>query len=240
MIVDWAVGEETTSRILAELPYPRPGIVDVRGVYPPSVDSALLCRHVVGELVGAPPNHSVVELCAGSGIASIYAALAGAVVCAVDDRRDAVRAIAMNAAANDVVVDSVQADVRTWSPPEPVDLLVANPPYVPAPHDTFDGHAWDAGPDGRAVLDVIVDRAAGILGAEGVLLLVFSDIAGVAEVVDRLTMNGLSGSVVDEARLEFGPVTRERAGWLAEKGLIEPGQTDERIVVVRAVRSAAR
>jgi release factor glutamine methyltransferase len=238
MIVDWAVGEETTSRILAELPYPRPDIVDRPGVYPPSVDSALLSRQVIREL-GAQPDRTVVELCAGSGIASIYAALAGAVVCAVDDRAEAVRAVAANAARNGVDVGAVQADVRVWTPMQPVDLLVANPPYVPAPHDTVDGHAWDAGPEGRAVLDVIVDRAPEILSAEGVLLLVFSDIAGVAEVFDRLATNGLTGSVVDEARLEFGPVTRGRADWLTEKGLIEPGQTDERIVVVRAVRSAA-
>ena len=239
MIVDWAVGEEMTSRILAELPYSRPDVIDRPGVYPPSVDSALLSRAVVGELKGAPPNQSVVELCAGSGIASIYAALTGAVVCAVDDRAEAVRAVAANAAANGVDVVAVQADVRVWMPVQPVDLLVANPPYVPAPHDTLDGHAWDAGPDGRAVLNVIVDRAPEILSAEGVLLLVFSDIAGVAAVVDRLATNGLAGSVVDEARLQFGPVTSERAGWLAERGLIEPGQTEERVVVVRAVRAAA-
>ncbi|MCF8603701.1 methyltransferase [Gordonia sp. HY442] len=239
MITEWTAGERATDAILTGIPVPRPVIEAIDGVYRPSVDSALLCKHAVAESSGpGTDRRTVTELCAGSGIASIYAALAGAEVTAVDDRPAAIAAVGRNAARNQLRVDTVLADVRTWTPHAPADVVVANPPYVPAPAEaTDDGHAWNAGPDGRAVLDPLIDHARHLVAAGGVLILVYSAVAGVSATLDGLRRNGFDAGVVDEVQLEFGPVMLGRVQWLAANGLIDGDQSEERLVVVRAVRS---
>ncbi|WOC12274.1 methyltransferase [Gordonia sp. MP11Mi] len=238
MITEWTAATQATDAILAGIALPRPAIVAVDGVYRPSVDSALLCKHTVTEVARAEATgRTMIELCAGSGIASIYAALAGARVTAVDDRPDATAAVADNAARNDLHVDTVLADVRTWIPPAPADLVVANPPYVPVSTVAVDdGHAWNAGHDGRAVLDPLVRHARNLVVPGGALILVHSAVAGVSATLDGLHEHGFDADVVDEVLLEFGPVMRGRTAWLATNGLIARDQSTERLIVVRAIR----
>ena len=240
MIGAWTVGARTTDELLSGLPIPAPIIGAHPGVYPPSVDSALLCRALIGELerrrLDGDVDPTVLELCAGSGIASICGALVGATVTAVDDTPEALAAIAANAAANGVAVAGVSADVRCLSPAVTADVVIANPPYIPAPATAAAGHAWDAGPDGRDVLDAIVASLPERVRPGGVALLVQSDVCGVEETTTRLLGNGFAPAVVDEVDLPFGPVMTARAAWLEQRGFIAPGARTERLVAIRAVR----
>jgi release factor glutamine methyltransferase len=52
-----------------------------------------------------------------------------------------------------------------------------------------------------------------------------------------LTEAGLSARVLMRQLIPFGPVMLERAAYLEAAGLIEEGQRDEEIVVVRADRA---
>lgn len=240
MIGRWAVGEATAGRILGTLPLPQPTVTAPTGVYWPSVDSALLCRRMVNHMQTHPKGvTSVIELCAGSGIASVYAALAGARVTAVDDTRESVEAVAVNAASNDVTVDVVRSDVRALPRLDPADLVVANPPYVPAPAHMPDGHAWNAGPNGRSVVDSIIGVLPELVRPAGAALLVQSDVCGVTPTLSGLADRGFDAAVTDEVVVDFGPVMHERALWLESQGFIDPGERTERVVVIRAVRSTS-
>jgi predicted nicotinamide N-methyase len=67
----------------------------------------------------------VLDVAAGGGIVSIAAALAGASVTALDVDPTALAALALNAAANGVVIDTVLGDVLDADPPAPVDVFTA-------------------------------------------------------------------------------------------------------------------
>ncbi|ALG86788.1 hypothetical protein ACH46_10695 [Gordonia phthalatica] len=181
---------------------------------------------------------TVLELCAGSGIASICAALVGATVTAVDDTAEALAAIDGNATANGVAVTGLLTDVRALPASVTADVVIANPPYIPAPPTASAGHAWDAGDDGRDVLDAIIDALPARVRPGGGVLLVQSDVCGVDQTVHRLDLVGFSAAIVDEVPLAFGPVMASRAEWLEQHGFIAPGQRTERLVVTRAVRDA--
>jgi release factor glutamine methyltransferase len=119
-------------------------------------------------------------------------------------------------------------------------LIVANPPYVPSESALLPRHtvarSWDAGPDGRAILDRICDGAAAHLADDGVVLLVHSAVCGAETTCERLAAAGLAAEVVDRARIPFGPVMRSRARLLEHRGLIAPGDRLEELVVVEARR----
>jgi release factor glutamine methyltransferase len=123
---------------------------------------------------------------------------------------------------------------------ESADVVVSNPPYVPAPArdvpDRGPGRAWDAGNDGRAVLDRLCAEAPKLLAPGGALLLVHSALAGVAQTLHQLSGDGLDAHVVASCSHRFGPVLAARAEYLETRGLIDPGQRWEELVVIRATR----
>ena len=121
------------------------------GVYAPRSDTALLAEHL-------PPAERVLELCTGTGALALTAAARGARrVVAVDRSARAVLAARLNARLNGLDVEVRSGDLfGALRPGERFDLILANPPYLPAPGVARPDHRWDAGTDGRAVLDRIL------------------------------------------------------------------------------------
>ena len=87
---------------------------------------------------------------------------------------------------------------------ERFDCIVSNPPYVPSTSDdlpaTGASRAWEAGRDGRALLDRIIDEAPEHLRPGGVLLLTHSTLIGERETLERLRAAGLHAEVVERRR----------------------------------------
>ncbi len=157
-------------------------------------------------LAGLPPDSLVVDLCAGTGAIGLAVAheRPDATVYAVERHPAALRWLHRNAAdrqiAGDrpvtvVAGDAVAADVLTGLNGR-VDLVLANPPYVPtgvvvppevADHDPES--AVYAGADGLAVIRPLVHRAAGLL-APGGRLGVEHDDSHAEAVPDLLTRAG--------------------------------------------------
>jgi release factor glutamine methyltransferase len=216
--------------------------LDVNGVYPPQDDSMLLIDAL--ERAELAVGRRVLDLCTGSGVVAIAAAAMGASsVTAFDVCPLAVRCSRGNAADAGFYVDVREGSWTGARDHAPFDLIVSNPPYVPTPSG---GHlrlippsagparAWNAGVDGRAVLDPLCVSAAGLLTDGGSLLVVHSALAGVERSLDLLRLNGLDANVVASQWIPFGPVLSARADWLELTGQIEPGCRTEQLVVIRA------
>lgn len=70
--------------------------------------------------------------------------------------------------------------------------------------------------------------------------MVHSALCGVERTLTRLRRLGLKASVVARQAERFGPVMRDRAGLLEDRGMIEPGQRYEQLVVIRGDRLESR
>jgi release factor glutamine methyltransferase len=220
--------------------------LDVRsvteGVYTPQEDSQLLID--VMEKTGLALGHRVADLCTGSGVVAIAAYEQGAnEVTAFDICPRAVECTRSNAAAAGV---DIAVHLGSWARGVefgPYDLVVCNPPYVPhdasvdavkLPSHLGPARAWDAGYDGRLVLDPLCARASDLLADGGTLLLVQSEFAGPRETLARLAGSGLDAEVIAWQWIPFGPVLSSRAQWLEETGRLDPGRREEELLVIRA------
>lgn len=185
------------------------------------------------------PGARVLDLCTGSGIVGVAAARhRGAAVTSVDVSRRAVATAWLNGRLNGVRIRAVRGDLLGAVAGERFDLIASNPPYLPSTGDELPTRgperAWEGGADGRALLDRIVADAPAHLVPGGTLLLVFSEVCGTEHVLGALRGGGLAAEVVVRDRGPLGPLLGARADDLVARGLLEPGQTEEDVVIVRA------
>ncbi|MEA2278122.1 MAG: release factor glutamine methyltransferase [Solirubrobacteraceae bacterium] len=211
-------------------------IFTLPGVFRPRSDSIMLARALSAEEL--PAGARVLDVCTGSGVLAVTAALAGADVTAIDASRRATVTARLNARLNGVRVRALRGDLLEPVAGERFDLIVSNPPYVPAddpaPPARGAARAWDAGLDGRVVLDRLCRQAPDHLAPGGVLLLVHSSVCGVEPTLAALRAGGLDATVAERHRGPLGPLLRARAPQLEARGLLEPGQREEDVVILRA------
>lgn len=211
-------------------------------MYQPQEDSRLLVDAMHHSAL--IPGRRVLDLCTGSGFVAIAAAeLAAAAVTAFDICPHAVRCCRDNAALAGADVDVREGSWLDAVDRTPFDVVLANPPYVPTPPGDDSGSicpdagpslAWNAGADGRLILDPLCDAAPKLLCDGGSLLLVHSAIAGVQQSLDRLKWAGMEGEVIASKWIPFGPVMSARAKWLEDTGRIPRGRREEELVVIKA------
>ena len=142
------------------------------GVFIPRPETESLLEWAVAQPLSQRPL--IVDLCTGSGALAVALSKhwPDARVIAVDDSEDALAYARRNT--EGTPVELIQADVTgaglLAELDGQVDLVVANPPYIPdgaalepevAEHDP--PHALFAGPDGMAVIDRVVEQAARLL-----------------------------------------------------------------------------
>jgi release factor glutamine methyltransferase len=188
-------------------------------------------------------GRTVLDVFTGTGALAVAAALDGArAVSAIDISRRAVLNARINARLNGVRVRALRGDLFTPVTSQRFDLIVANPPYVPSESDELPdrgaARAWEAGTDGRALLDRLCADAADHLAPGGDVLVVHSSLSGEDATADRLAATGLSTEVVARQRGPLGPLVAARAELLERRGLLELGQRDEELVVIRAAQAA--
>ena len=202
----------------------RAALVDP-GVYARQQDSRLL--------IDAATRHphttggTAVDLFTDSGVVAIALAAAGAVVSAYDISARAVACARANASAAGVDVAVHHGSVSDALARGPYDLVVCNPPYVPTPEHTGEERipegvgpvwAWNAGRDGRGVLDPICGAAPRLLTRGGSLMVVQSEFSGIDHTVRALREAGLVAEVHAVRSIPFGPVLTARARLLEETG----------------------
>jgi release factor glutamine methyltransferase len=208
-------------------------IIVFPGVLRPPSDSALLggvlARHA-GDLTG----RAVLDLCSGTGILGLTAARLGARATAVDISRRAVACARLNARLNHLALEVLRGDLFEPLRGRRFDLILSNPPYIPAPPGAASrgaARAWDAGADGRVFIDRICERAAEHLRPAGRVLLVQSSLARTEQTTERLAERGFAPAIVAEHAGKLGPVASGRLEYLHALGVADRSR-DERMVVV--------
>jgi release factor glutamine methyltransferase len=236
-------------------------LIRLPGVFRPRSDTWMLAHELLAALPaagegaaapGAPAGPaplsaaarrpSVLELCTGSGAVALEAAAAGAEVTAIDISRRSVATVRLNARMRGLRVRALRGSLFEPLRGQRFDLIATNPPYVPAADDTLPTagpeRAWDAGRDGRALIDPICAAAADHLLPGGALLMIHSSLCGVEETVSRLAATGLEVDVPVRSRGPLGPLMLARVEQLEASGALKPGEREEELVVVRARKPA--
>ncbi|WP_260614281.1 MULTISPECIES: HemK2/MTQ2 family protein methyltransferase [unclassified Streptomyces] len=215
---------------------PLPRLITLPGVYRPQADTRMLLDALAREPLR--PGAEVVEIGTGTGALALRAAARGADVTAVDVAWPAVLAARLNSWRQSLRLRVLHGDFAARTRGRRFDLVLANPPYVPCPDAAVptsgSRRAWDAGRDGRAVIDRICAAAPGLLRPGGVLLMVHSGMCGAQETLALLARHGLTAQVTERTWVPWGPVLRSRRAWLQGQGLAEDGAEQEELVVVRA------
>ncbi|MGH3625128.1 MAG: HemK2/MTQ2 family protein methyltransferase [Sciscionella sp.] len=209
------------------------------GVYPVQDDTSLLID--VMRCGDHARGRSVLDVGTGTGALAIAAARAGAAtVTAIDLSVRSVLASWLNSRFLGVPVTVQRGDLFEPLAGRRVDLVLTNPPYVPANGGLLPRHrmarCWDAGLDGRVLLDRICDGVSAVLNEDGALLLVQSELSGEEATLARLEKAGLFATVAGRARIPFGPVLRAREPMLRACELLRPDQFDEELIVIEARR----
>jgi len=168
-------------------------------VYEPAEDTFLLADNL-----DAHSGEQVLELGTGCGLLAILAAEAGCRVVATDINPIALECARTNAVAHDVV-DRI--DFRLGNLFEPVvderfDLVIFNPPYLPVrPEEalgTLLDRAWEAGSEGRAVIDRFLSELSNHLVSKGRALFVQSSLSNVAKTLRALQALDFQVNVIDK------------------------------------------
>jgi release factor glutamine methyltransferase len=228
--------------VTTTFPDPCETIVADVGVYAPQEDSRLLVDML--QRTGAVEGRRVLDLCTGSGVLAVAAAKLGAAdVTAFDICARAVRCARANANAVGVDVEVRQGTLSDALAFGPFDVVVSNPPYVPVgpesgsefiPAIVGPALAWDAGDDGRLVLDPLCAAAPELLADGGTMLLVQSEVSGIEHSVSALRDGGLDAEVIATQFIPFGPVLSARATWLESSGRLRSDRREEMLAVIRA------
>jgi release factor glutamine methyltransferase len=218
-------------------------IMPLPGVFRPHSDTWMLAEVIAGDadLRGS----AVLDLCTGSGALAVVAARSGAAsVTAVDVSRRSALAVRLNAALNAVTLRVVRGDLLAPVRGQRFDLIVSNPPYVPSsamrPPARGRTRAWEAGLDGRAILDRIVAHSPAYLRPGGSLLLVQSSVCGERRTLEALETVGLAPAVLERRRGPLGPLLSGRVAHLRRLSLIAEDGEEEELLVIRGVKPRAR
>lgn len=209
------------------------------GVYRAADDTSLLAE-VVRQGDYAHQRH-VLDIGCGTGALALHAAQAGArSVTAVDLSFRSTATTRLNALLHHTAIRVRRGDLFGPVQGERYDLLLANPPYVPTRTAGLPRHriarCWDAGTDGRALIDRICNGSAHVLHHGGHALIVHSAVCDEDITLSQLEAQGMRARVVARTTLPFGPIMRARAQILEDRGLVENGCRAEEVVVVEAVR----
>lgn len=165
-------------------------------VYPVREDTLLLLEAALDEL---KPSDRVLDLGTGSGYIARHLVGKAAVIIATDVNPHACRMASSNGVG--IARANLTAGLRGH-----FDLILFNPPYLPTkPGERMDDwleKALDGGESGREVIRKLLPDLPRVLAPGGRLLLVFSEVTGVEEVLALFRDAGFSAGVVRRDRVE--------------------------------------
>jgi release factor glutamine methyltransferase len=145
------------------------------GVFHPKYfgSSAILAKFVSSlPLAGK----SFLEIGCGSGVVSICAARAGALVAAADINPEAVRCTKANARKNGVQLDAFESDLFSALPASRYDLIAWNPPFLPGVPQSAADAAFYGGPRFEVIRRFVCEARDHIHGNASIYTILSTDI----------------------------------------------------------------
>ena len=220
-------------------------LVTLPGVFRPISDSRFLADVLREQTL--PPRATALDLCTGSGILALTAAAARRRARSPRSTSAAARSrpSKLNALMNRLHVRALRGDLYAPVAGQRFDAIVSNPPYVPSEDDELPTsgpeRAWDAGRDGRLVLDRII---AGRRRAPAPRRLhpAHPLVAARDRAHDRRPRRppACEAECVARRRGPLGPLMSARVQALEAEGLLEPGQRHEDVVIIRGRKPAPK
>ena len=121
-----------------------------------------------------PLEHkTLLELGAGSGLISIYAAQKGAVVTAIDINPVAIQYLQKNSLANNVSLKVIESDLFKAIPSQQFDFIAINPPYYKKKPASNKNYAWYCGEQGEFFEGMFKDLKKYLHSSSTVLMVLF-------------------------------------------------------------------
>lgn len=163
-----------------------------KGVYEPAEDTWLLLK-ILTQSLPLIKGKTLVDVCTGSGVVGLYLVLKGivsrAVLIDIDSRAvaNAYHNVVLKNARDRVVV--ARCDLLSCIKNRSVDVIVANPPYLPV-EERLLYHDLEAGRTGVEVLSMIIEQASEKLVEKGLLYIVFSSLSSPDRVYSLLVEKG--------------------------------------------------
>ena len=171
-----------------------------KNIYEPAEDTFLLADNI-----NARRGERVLELGTGCGLLAILAAKAGAKEVVVTDINPAaLKCARANAAKHQVeyCIDFRLGDLFEPVAGEHFDLVMFNPPYLPVdPEEALCGpldRAWEAGPDGRRIIDRFLRELPNYLMPNGRILFVQSSLANIPKTLRVLETSGFQVNTINK------------------------------------------
>jgi release factor glutamine methyltransferase len=173
-------------------------------VYEPSEDSFLFAENLDVE-----EGSRVLDVGTGCGILGIVVAEKASNVIAVDINPFSVRCAKENSMLNNVrsKMVFVQTDLlAALNVRARFDLILFNAPYLPATEieaESWIGHSWAGGANGREVIDRFIPEASSHLRSKGRIILMQSTLTNVEQTIHKFEEYNLKANIKAESRLPF-------------------------------------
>ena len=167
-------------------------------VYEPGEDSYLMLKQV--EVTG---GERLLEMGSGTGVISLHAAKAGAVVTAADINPHAVECTRGNAARNGLEMEVVLSDLFE-NIEGTFDTIVFNPPYLAGDSSTtsWAEKAWAGGEEGSEVATRFLGEAWKHIAPNGKVYMILSSLGGLRNVL-RAAKDRYTAEMLEEEHMFF-------------------------------------
>jgi release factor glutamine methyltransferase len=141
------------------------------------------------------PGKIFLELGAGNGLLSIYAAKQDAKVTATDINLVAVEYMKINSSQNKAPIKIILSDLFESISPQQFDIIAINPPYYKRDPQTLLDHAWYCGENGEFFFELF-DQLPGYIHEKSEVIMVLCEGCDIKMIEEAADQNGFKLSCV--------------------------------------------